>query len=227
MSRNQIAIAAAALVVLLVLAGGGYYFWGGDSDQTSVVPSSQPALQSIVQSPPQAGGGVSQPLIAVIDHDAILVHSKMGQDITRQIEAYADQVRKKLTAQRQAIVNEGATLQKQAPSLAPDVRQKRAAALDAEQRAFQEDLQRGDAQIKSALQQANATMAKALGPILEQIVKEHGANMLLDKRAVVESAGGTLDITNEAISRLDAKMTTYTAAPSSDTAPSMSLPPGQ
>jgi Skp family chaperone for outer membrane proteins len=53
-------------------------------------------------------------------------------------------------------------------------------------------------------------VAKAMAPILEQVVKEHHANLVLDKRAVIASSEAAFDITNEIISRLDDKLTSLT-----------------
>jgi Skp family chaperone for outer membrane proteins len=195
---------AAAIVAVLVLAaaGAGYYFWGQSADN-SAVQIAQPATHTASQS----SGPTPQPAIVVIDREGILQHSKAGQDITRQVQVFADQARKNLSAERQALEDESAALQKQAASLAPDVRQKRVAALEARQEAFQEKVQREDARIQAALRQANMVVAKAMAPILEQIVKEHGADMVLDKRAVIASSDSSFDITDEIVSRLDGKLT--------------------
>ncbi len=52
-------------------------------------------------------------------------------------------------------------------------------------------------------------MEQQLVPILQQVVQERGANMVLDKQAVVTASAGGVDITKEVIDRLDAKMPTY------------------
>jgi len=49
-------------------------------------------------------------------------------------------------------------------------------------------------------------MEQALGPILQQLVKERGANLVLDKQAVVFRQCGRFDITAEAINRLNQKL---------------------
>ena len=49
-------------------------------------------------------------------------------------------------------------------------------------------------------------MEAKLGPILQQLVKERGANMVLDKQAVVFATAGGFDITGDAINQLNQKM---------------------
>jgi Skp family chaperone for outer membrane proteins len=208
LSRKYVVIAA-GVVVLIALAALGYYFWGTGSESPQVVATaSQPAAQPSVH----AASGDGLPVIAVIDRDAILQRSKVGQDIARQVRALADQARTKLSARRQALESQSAALEKQAASLSPDDRQKRALALQAEQVSFQQDVQREDARIQGALRQANMQVAKAMAPILEQVVKEHGANMVLDKRAVIAASDPAFDISDEIISRLDAKLTSVAVA---------------
>jgi Skp family chaperone for outer membrane proteins len=203
LSRKYVVIAA-IVVVLIALAGLGYYFWGTGSHSDQVAA---PAPQAAAQAPARAAGTVGNEVIVVIDRDAILQRSKVGQDITHQIQALADQAKQKLSARRQALENEAAALDKQAATLSPDARQKRAMALQAEQISFQKDVEREDGRIQGALQQANRQVAIAMAPILEQIVKEHGANMVLDKRAVIASSDPAFDISDEIISRLDTKLT--------------------
>ena len=52
-------------------------------------------------------------------------------------------------------------------------------------------------------------MAQALGPIVADIVKERGANLVLDKQAVVYANSNAFEITADAIARLDAKLPNY------------------
>src|SRR5438445_13831909 len=100
--------------------------------------------------PPQAK-------IVVLDRAAILRFSKVGQDIARQMQAYANQAKADLTAQGRALQNEGRTLQQQVAILAPDLKQKRMDAFRAKEEALQGAAQRKDGQLKAALAQAQAT----------------------------------------------------------------------
>ena len=52
-------------------------------------------------------------------------------------------------------------------------------------------------------------MEQTLGPILQQLVKERGANLVLDKQAVVFANNNAFDITGEAINRLNQKLPSY------------------
>ena len=148
------------------------------------------------------------PKIVVLDKVAIMQFSKAGQDIARQVKAYADQAKRDLQAQGLALQNEARSLQQQVAILAPDVKQKRVAAFQAKENALSTAAQRKDEQIKAGFYQARQQMEQQLGPILQEIVKERGANMVLDKQAVVLANTTGYDITKDVIDRLDAKMST-------------------
>jgi outer membrane protein len=147
-----------------------------------------------------------QPKIVVLDRAAILQFSKVGQDIARQMQAYANQAKADLSAQGKALQNEGRTLQQQVAILAPDLKEKRVEAFRAKEQALQGAAQRKDEQLKAGFAQARQTMEQTLGPILQQLVKERGANMVLDKQAVVFANSAGFDITGEAINRLNQKL---------------------
>jgi len=149
--------------------------------------------------PPQAK-------IVVLDRAAILQFSKVGQDIAKQMQAYANQAKADLSAQGRSLQNEGRSLQQQVAILAPDVKEKRLEAFRAKEQALQGAAQRKDEQLKAGFAQARATMEQALGPILQQLVKERGANLVLDKQAVVFANASGFDITGEAINRLNQKL---------------------
>jgi Skp family chaperone for outer membrane proteins len=151
---------------------------------------------------------VPQPKIVVIDRAAIMQFSKAGQDIAKQIQSYAAQAKTDLTAQGRALQTEGRALQQQVAILAPDIKAKRVAAFQAKEQALQGAAQKKDEQLKAGLYAARQQMEQALGPILQTIVKERGANLVLDKQAVVFATQNGFDITGDAINRLNAQLPT-------------------
>lgn len=149
------------------------------------------------------------PKIVVIDKSAIMQASKVGQDVARQVQTLANQAKSDLTAQGRALQTEGRTLQQQVAILSPDLKAKRVAAFEAKQRALQGAAQKKDEQLKAAFYQARQAMEQALGPIVQDVVKQRGANIVVDKQAVVFATANGFDITQEVIAQLDAKMPTY------------------
>ena len=150
-----------------------------------------------------------QPKIVVLDKVAILQFSKVGQDVARQVQGYAAQAKNDLTAQGKSLQAEGRALQQQVAILAPDVKAKRIAAFEARQAALQGAAQKKDEQIKAGFFAARQAIEQKLGPILQQVVKERGANIVLDKQAVVMATVGGYDVTSDVINRLNQQMPTY------------------
>lgn len=161
---------------------------------------------ALLGAPAFAAGTPPAPKIVVLDKVAIMQFSKAGQDISRQVKAYADQAKRDLQGQSMALQNEGRALQQQVAILSPDLKQKRIAAFQAKEAALQGLAQKKDEQIKAGFYQARVQMEQLLGPILMEVVKEHGANLVLDKQAVVSASLGGVDITKDVIDRLDAKL---------------------
>ena len=158
------------------------------------------AASPVLADPPQAK-------IVVIDRAAIMQFSKVGQDIAKQMQTYANQAKIDLSSQGKALQAEGRNLQQQVAILAPDLKAKKLADFQAREQALQAEVQKKDEQLRGAFAIARQTMEGKLGPILQQLVKERGANLVLDKQAVVfaPSSGG-FDITGDAIKRLDQQM---------------------
>jgi len=149
------------------------------------------------------------PKVVVLDRVGLLQYSKVGRSVAQQLEALNNQTKANFEAQQKSLVAESQALRTQVAIMAADQRQKKEDAFNAKVRNLEVTAQRRAAQIQQAGQVAQAAVAQALGPIVEELVKERGANMVLDKQAVVFSNSNAFDITADAIARLDAKMSNY------------------
>lgn len=145
--------------------------------------------------------------IVVLDRAGIMQFSKAGQDIAKQMQTYAAQAKADLQSRGRALETEERGLQQQVAILAPDLKAKRIAAFQAKQQALQADVSKKDEQMRYALAQARQVMEAKLGPILQQLVKERGANMVIDRQAMV-FAPPAFDITTDAINRLNQQLPT-------------------
>ena len=131
--------------------------------------------------------------------------SKVGQDIVRQINAYTDQAEKDLRGQGAALQKDGAAFQQQAAILSNDVKNRKLKELQARRAGLQAQAQKKQNLIQGGFIKARQQVEQALGPVLQGIMAERGANLLLDRNAVVL---GTVDvdITGLAVQRLNQKM---------------------
>jgi len=147
------------------------------------------------------------PKIVVIDRSAVLRASKVGQDIVRQINAYTDQAEKDLRGQGMALQKDGKAFQQQAAILSADLKNRKLKELEARRAGLQAQAQKKQSLIQGGFIKARQQVEQALGPVLQGIMAERGANLLLDRNAVVL---GTVDvdITALAVQRLNQKMPT-------------------
>jgi Skp family chaperone for outer membrane proteins len=161
------------------------------------------------QTPPPAApsAGTPAPVILVIDRNAILRASKVGQSIVQQVNAYSQSAEKEFKGQADSLRGQEQQLQQQIAILAPDVKAKKIKAFQAQQQAFQQKVQLRQTQIQGGVLQARQQVEKALGPILQGLLRERHANLLFDRNAVVLGTVN-VDITGAAIQRLDQKMPT-------------------
>jgi Skp family chaperone for outer membrane proteins len=154
---------------------------------------------------PKPAAGTPVPKILVINREAILRLSKVGQDIVKQVNGYTQAAEKEFKGQGEQLRKDGAALQQQLAILAPDVKAKKIADFENRQRALQAKVEARQQQIQGGVLQARQKIETALGPIVQGIMQERGATLLLDRGAIVWGTGD-IDITRTAIQRLDQKM---------------------
>lgn len=169
----------------------------------SIIAAGSAAAQQ--QQPPKPAAGTPAPVILVIDRNAILRASKVGQSIVQQVNGYSQAAEKEFKSQADSLRSQEQQLQQQVAILAPDVKAKKIKAFQAQQQAFQQKVQTRQAQIQGGVLQARQQVEKALGPILQGILNERHANLLFDRNAIVLGTVN-VDITGVAVQRLDKKM---------------------
>ncbi len=159
----------------------------------------------IASAAPPAPTGTPNPKILVIDRAAILRGSVVGQNIMKQVQSLTATAEKALKGQDAALRQEGAALQQQLAILSPSVKEAKIKAFQAKQAALQQNVQTQQGLIQGGVLKARQQVEQALGPILQAIMTERGANLLLDRNAVVL---GTVDVdvTKVAIDRLNQKL---------------------
>jgi Skp family chaperone for outer membrane proteins len=164
---------------------------------------------AVAQNAPKAApsGATPAPVILVIDRNAILRVSKVGQNIVQQVNAYTQAAEKEFKGTAASLRSQQSQLQQQVAILAPDVKAKKIKAFEGQQQAFQQKVQMRQAQIQGGVAQARQQVEAALGPILQQLMAERHANLLLDRQAIVLGTVN-VDITGAAVQRLDQKLPT-------------------
>ncbi|HEX3431917.1 MAG TPA: OmpH family outer membrane protein [Rhizomicrobium sp.] len=147
------------------------------------------------------------PRIIVVDRQAILRGSSVGQDIVRQVNGYTQSAEREFRAEQDGLQKESETLQQQVAILAPDVRAQKIKAFQAKEAAFKQKVEARQSLIQGGVLKARQQVEAALGPILQGIMQERGANILLDRAAVVLGMVN-IDVTQLTIQRLNQKLPT-------------------
>jgi outer membrane protein len=174
-----------------------------------VLAQPQPPVLAQPSQPQPKSGPMPAPKVVVLDRVAILQYSKVGRDVARQLQSLGVQNKNNFDAQQKSLAAEGQQLRQQVAILAADARQKKEDAFNAKVRDIQASAERRQTQIQQAAAQSQTAIATALSPIISEIVKERGANLVVDHSAVIFSSTDAFDITKDAIARLDAKLPSY------------------
>jgi len=182
-----------------VLAAAGFII---ALSMTAAAAASSPAGP-----PAKPAAATPAPKILVINRAAILQGSKVGQDIVHQVQGFTQSAETEFKAEGEGLRRDQQALQQQIAILAPDVKAKKIKDFQARAAAFQQKVQARQGQIQYGVLKARQQVEQTLGPILQGIMAERGANLLLDRQAVVL---GTVDVdvTGQAIQRLDQKLPT-------------------
>jgi Skp family chaperone for outer membrane proteins len=157
--------------------------------------------------PPQV-----QPKFLLLDRQALLRGSKVGQDVARQVEAYGNQIKVEVSGEQKSLAAEAQQLQQQVAILAPDVKAKKIAAFEAKQAGAEAAAQKKQQMIQGGFLKAQAAISQTLEPILVNIMQQRGANMIFDKQAVVfasPQATQAFDITQTAVEQLNQKLPSF------------------
>jgi outer membrane protein len=147
----------------------------------------------------------AHPTILVIDKQAILMGSKLGQDIHQQINADVSKLQSELGPQGQQLQNSMQSLQLLPAS--PD-REKKMQALQVKEADFRQKVQSSQSLIQGGEMVAQQRFTAELTTIANAIMKERGADAVMEKTAIFTSVGG-IDITQTVIQRLDRKISSF------------------
>jgi outer membrane protein len=134
-----------------------------------------------------------------------MTESKLGLDIRRQVVAYEDNMTAEFGAEAQALQKETDALQKQSAASPPNVRAKKAQALQAREDAYQQKVGARQKLIQGGEMVARQRYLTEVGMLVHAIMLERGADMVIVKSSVADSVDG-LNITQTVIHRLDQKI---------------------
>ncbi len=155
----------------------------------------------------------AQSTVLVVDQAKVLRDSDVGKHVNRQLQSIAKQMGTEmqsqfspLTSERDRLVSELKNMSAAALKSRPDL-QKRAVTLKQKVEKSQLDEAYKKKELQVTEQKALLKINKKLETILQAIVKERNADVLLDRSMVIYT-GKSIDITSTVISRLNSQMRT-------------------
>ena len=201
-------VIAGAIAATALLAGTIAYFIGAQTGgPTAAVAPPPVSTLTPVSAAGSPAGDPNSPRIIVIDRNVILRVSSAGKVMMADMQRLSTQADNEFKAQADALQREANQLQQQLAILAPDIRAQREEEFNNKQVTLQNRITDRQSQIQNGFAIAGQKLDEALAPILQEIMIQRGANLLLDRSAVI-LASIDVDVTAAAIERLDQTLPT-------------------
>ncbi|HKD21854.1 MAG TPA: OmpH family outer membrane protein [Rhizomicrobium sp.] len=143
--------------------------------------------------------------MAVIDRQALLNSSRAGASLAEQIRTRTKNNEDAVRSESEDLKQERADLEYVLATLPDDEKSERTADLERREAELHEKVQRQKDQLKAAIAVAQKQIEDAAVPIVLEIMKSRGADLVVDRQAVVIGARG-FDMTTLAIEKLDAAL---------------------
>lgn len=140
--------------------------------------------------------------IIVVDTRLISTNSAVAQDMNRQITQIQNDLAAEIEAQNAALRTESQEIEQQRPLQPPEVFEQRSEEFRLKVSQHQQDLQQKQLILERVLIEANDEVQRILKPILQNVLQQTGATMMVEKANVMEQIPG-LDVTTSVIEQLD------------------------
>ena len=162
-----------------------------------------------------AGVALGQELrspILTIDSDRLYRDSAFGQRVLREIEEQTSAFAEENLLLEEQLESEEQALTEQRPDMEPSEFRVLADAFDARVQAIRVERDAKSRVIAAQLEDNRDRFLNAAAPVLETIMREAGAAVILERRGVFVSANA-IDVTEIAIQRIDASLGDGTSVP--------------
>ena len=143
--------------------------------------------------------------IAIVDLNLILSESKAAKNATNQFEEIQKSTEDKIIASDEKMLNERNKLIEQQSVIAPEAFELKAKDYEKKLQEYQVDKQNKLRKLEGVLQNARNEILENVKPILEDLSKELGVTVILEKNSVLLSANN-MDITDNVIKKLNKKL---------------------
>ncbi|MCF6316283.1 MAG: OmpH family outer membrane protein [Marinosulfonomonas sp.] len=156
--------------------------------------------------------GASSSTILTINQERLFAASLYGERVNSDIEAASATLSAENRRIEADLTAEEKSLTEQRPNLTPEAFRLLADGFDEKVQAIRRAQELKTRELGRRLEEERATYFKLIVPILGTLMKEHGATVILDRRVIFISSEG-VDITDEAVRRIDATLGDGVAQP--------------
>ncbi len=172
------------------------------------------AVASFVTGASLTAASAAEPaaIIVIVNSEQLFAQSKVGQSVRTQIQAQAKKLQAESKKANDDLKAEAKKLGEQRALLSEADFAKKVQAFEQKQQTLQQKMQKKSQELQLGSNKARGEVEAAIRPIFADVMKEHGATILLDQ-SVVLAGGVDLDVTAEVLKALDAKITSVTVAP--------------
>ncbi|MDE9449012.1 OmpH family outer membrane protein [Aliiroseovarius sp. Z3] len=148
----------------------------------------------------QTGSAVSQ--IVTIDRQSLFSDTQYGRRVVETVEAERVRLASETRKVEEALVKEERDLTDKRDTMSPEEFRKLAEAFDKKVQALRTEGTEREQEFVRTLEREQAAFFDRIGPILGQLVRELGAVVILDRRAILLTTRN-IDITKLAVERID------------------------
>jgi Skp family chaperone for outer membrane proteins len=170
----------------------------------TVSPLAAMASESQVVDPPTVTEKAPAAVIIVMDRSWVLREAKAGKSMLAQAKALAQKVEVDFGPERRKLLAEEAQNQQGHDPFDPSTRHARRKDLLARRSALEKLVQEREAALDEGMAKARAQIETEMLVIVEQVMAERAANIVLDNG--LGAVGIHLDVTSTVIARLNAKL---------------------
>lgn len=147
-------------------------------------------------------GRVVSPILT-LDREQLFAGTLYGQRVNRELDAASTAMAAETRSIEAALEAEEKALTEQRATMEPEAFRALAAAFDEKVQALRAERDAAESDLVDQIEAAQLAFFNRIGPVLGQLVRDRGAVLIVDRRAVLLSAAN-VDITAAAIERIDA-----------------------
>ena len=172
-----------------------------------------------------AAAPAAQATILIVDMERLGAESAAGKSGAQQLQAKAQSVQaraKQLGDSLNAEV-EAARKAAQTNAMAPEAMQAKERDLNQKQNTYRQEIANREQDLARSQAYVRQQIFDAVGPIIQQVMRERGASVVLAREAAL-AFNGSLDVTADVVRRLDTALPRVSVTPPAQQAPATTPP---